>query len=188
MKKFKKMLAMCLATVMAVSITSVGVFADETKKFTYVDGMIDYSVYDSDMVYIQEHADKAAEYNAMLKTRAAIGRYDEWAWSRGIYSRTIESAISYNIFYYFVPTTTSMYFNAEITGLSVAPSLSVNKLNDDGTLTYVGSYNIASAGNNTYEWSNYKRSLNAGQKYVFGLWSNSDNWDYASIDIYKSAM
>lgn len=188
MKKFKKMLAIGMTAVMAISAISVGAFADETKKSTYVDGMIDYSVYDSDMVYIQEHADKAAEYNAMLKARAAIGRYNEWAWSRGIYSTTTGSAAGLSIYYYFVPTTTSMYFNAEVTGVSVAPSLAVNKLNDDGTLTYVGSYNIASAGNNTYEWSNYKRSLNAGQKYVFSLWSNSSNWNYASLDIYKSAM
>ena len=75
-----------------------------------------------------------------------------------------------------------------MTGTSVAPSLAVNKLNNDGSLTYVGSYDIRSTGNETYEWSNYRRALNAGQKYVFSLWSNSGNWSYASLDIYKSAM
>ncbi len=192
MKKFKKIISMGLVAVMAMSVMSMSGFAAETEKTaetkTIVEGMIDYSIYDSDMVYIQEHADKVAAYNAMLKSRASIGRYNEWSWSQGIYSTTSRSAAGISINYYFVPTTSSMYFNAEVTGTSVAPSLAVNKLNNDGSLTYVGSYDIRSTGNETYEWSNYRRALNAGQKYVFSLWSNSGNWSYASLDIYKSAM
>ena len=200
MKKFKKVMAMSWAAVMAVSAMSMSAFATENKTeeaieiarksgYTVIENMVDYSVYDTDMVYIQEHADKVAEYNTALKRRASIGSYNSWDWnSNGIYSRTTGSASGFNISYYFTPVNNYLYFNAEITGVSKAPSLAVNKLNSDGTLTYVGSYNVTSAGDETYEWSNYKRSLNKGQNYVFSLWSNSSNWSYSSLDIYKSAM
>lgn len=60
MKNVKKLLAMALTAIMAVSAMSVSAMAQET----IVEGKIDYSVYDSDMVYIQEDADMIAEYNA----------------------------------------------------------------------------------------------------------------------------
>lgn len=200
MKKFKKAIAVCLTAVMAMSVMSIGVFASSNETaiaenmavkagYTVVENMIDYTVYDADMVYIQEHADKAAEYNAALATRATIGSYTSWNWSsNGIYSRTTGSAAGFTISYYFTPVSNYLYFNAEITGAAKAPYLAVNKLNSDGSLTYVGSYNVTSAGDNTYEWSNYKRALNAGQNYTFSLWCGSGNWSYSSLDIYKSAM
>lgn len=199
MKKFKKILTMGCAVVMAVSVMSINSFASvNTKKaaelatksgYTVIDNMIDYSVYDDDMVYIKEHADRADAYNAKLYTRAAIGTYNSWDWSSdGIYSATTRRASGIAINYYFTPTNNYLYFNAEITGTSAAPYLAVYKLNSNGSLTYVGSYNVTTTGDETYEWSNYKRSLNKGQNYVFNLLSNSNNWSYASLDIYKSAM
>lgn len=200
MKKFKKVVAMCLTAVMALSVMSIGAFASSNETamaenmaveagYTVVENMIDYTVYDADMVYIQEHADKAAEYNAALKARATIGSYTSWSWSSdGIYSRTTGSAAGFTIGYYFTPASNYLYFNAEITGAAKAPYLAVNKLNSDGSLSYVGSYNVTSAGGEDYAWTNYKRALNAGQNYTFSLWCGSGNWDYASLDIYKSAM
>lgn len=200
MKKFKKIIAMGCVAVMAISAMSMSAFATNSKTqaaynlateagYTVIYNMIDYSVYDDDMVYLQEHADKAAEYNAMLNTRATIGSYTSWSWaSDGIYSRTTGSAAGFTIGYYFTPVNNYLYFNAEVTGTTAAPYLAVNKLNNDGSLTYVGSYNVASSGDNSYEWTNYKRSLNKGQNYVFSMWSGAGNWSYSSLDIYKSAM
>lgn len=200
MKKFKKVVAMCLTAAMALSMMSVGAFAsaDTTKMaesmaadagYTVVENMIDYEVYDADMVYIQEHADKTAEYNAALKSRATIGSYRSWSWtSDGIYSKTTGSAAGFTIGYYFTPVNNYLYFNAEVTGAEEAPYLAVNKLNSDGSLTYVGSYNVSSAGGDSYEWSNYRRALNAGQNYTFSLWCGSGNWSYSSLDIYKAQM
>lgn len=199
MKKFKKAIAMCLTAAMALSMNA-GVLASANTTemaeslaikagYTVVKNMIDYTVYDEDMVYIQEHADKVAEYNAALAARATIGSYTSWDWaSNGIYSKTARSVAGFTINCYFTPVNNYLYFNAEVTGVSEAPYLSVNKLNADGSLTYVGSYDVSSAGDDTYEWSNYKRTLSAGQNYTFSFWSSSGNWSYASLDIYKSAM
>lgn len=146
--------------------------------------MIDYTVYDADMVYIQEHADKVAEYNKNMSTRA----YSAWNWTtNGVYSRTTGSAAGFTISYYFTPVNNYLYFNVDITGGN-NPYLTVNKLNSDGSLSYIGSYNITSTGGENYNWSNKKRSLTSGQNYVFSLWNDSGNWSYSSIDIYKSSI
>lgn len=193
MKKFRKLFAMGLAAVMAISTISISAFADENVNeyagLTIVEGMIDYSIYGSDMVYVQEDADAVTAYNESLKSNGARAvSFSQWSWSRGIYSSTTYNIDAYTIPYYFVPTTSSMYFNAQVTGVTSAPRLAVNKLLSDGTLEYVGAYPISSAGNNTYEWTNYSRPLTAGQKYVFTLRTTAQDWEFASIDIYKSAM
>lgn len=200
MTNFKKAMAMSCAAIMTISAMGMSVFAssNETKAaekvaveagYTVIENMIDYSVYDEDMVYLQEHADKAAAYNVALKARATIGSYSAWDWSSdGVYSCTTRSAAGLTISYYFTPANNYLYFNAEVRGLSEAPYLAVNKLNANGSLTYVGSYYVTSSGDNTYEWSNYKRTLSAGQNYVFGLWCDDGKWSYAGLDIYKAAM
>lgn len=179
---------MSIAAIMAVSAMSISAFAATdvaTTDNNYSANAIDYSVYDSDMVYIQEHADMVAEYNANLnKIRTS---YSEWKWSYGVYSETSRNSSSIINDCYFVPTTTGIYFNVDVDGVSKTPYLAVNKLMTNGSLSYVGSYNITSTGNNSYKWENYKRTVSAGQKYVFWLMADT-NWSYASIDIYKSAM
>lgn len=190
MLKFKKLVALLSAVVMLFSMGCMGALADENRneELTIIDGMIDYTIYDSDMVYIQEHADLTAQYNARLNTARALSTtYASWNWNNGIYSFTSKNAAGITPGYSFTPVTNSMYFNAEVTNVNAAPYMTVNKLLSDGSLSYVGSYNITSIGGNSYQWTNYKRSLNAGQKYIFGLWANS-NWTFASMDIYKSAM
>ena len=197
MKKFKKLIAMGLTTVTALSIMSISTFAAETSAnvpsdLTVIDNMIDYSIYDDDMVYIQEHADKVAEYNAAVLERQASSRavsYVEWNWSNGIFSRTTGSASAYAIYYSFTPTSSYLYFNVDVTGSTYPTYMTVNKLNSNNTLTYVGSYYVDSVGNNNYSWDNYRRSLNAGQKYVFSLFVESSlsgtqsRWSSMSIDI-----
>lgn len=200
MKKFKKIIAMGCAVVMAVFAMNIGAFAATNKTeiaknnaveagYTVIDNMIDYSIYDEDMVYIKEHADKVAEYNAALKARRSINAYSAWDWdSDGIFTRTTRSAMLVTINYYFTPVNNYLYFNAEVTGAGTEPYLATQKLNSDGSLTYVGSFEITSKNDGTYEWSNYKRALTKGQNYVFSLCSRSGNWSYSSLDIYKTAM
>lgn len=194
--KLRKIITMGIAAVMAVSAMSVTAMAEESTEvttLTEVTGKIDYSIYDSDMVYIQEHADKIEEYNENLK-KARATSYSEWSWSNGIYSRTTGKASGIAIPYYFVPTTTSMYFNVEVYDAGInnssadeTPYLTVNILNSDGSLSYVGSYNITKVSDHTYQWSNYKRSLSKGTQYVFSLLA-ATNWGSSVLDIYKTSM
>lgn len=204
MKKFKRTIAMGCAAIMSVSALSVNVFASEAEKasaisaarnagYTVVENAIDYSVYDDDMVYIQEHADAINEYNKKLANTNGLTRamsYSAWNMNR-IYSFTDTGSMMYAIPYYFVPTSNSMYFNALVENISKQPYMAVNIVTDpsSGTLSYVGSYNITakSGAANTYEWSNYKRALTKNTKYTFTLMAYS-NWGYAEMDIYKSAM
>lgn len=187
--KLKKVVSAVSAFALVFAIGCVPSFAETSNdEYTVVDNMIDYSVYDSDMVYIQEHADLVAEYNETITnplTRATT--YTEWSWSNGIYSYTSRNSSAIAINRSFTPVNSYLYFNVDVSGVSSTPWLGVNKLNSNNTLTYVGSYNITSDGNNNYSWTNYKRSLTSGQKYVFSLLSNN-RWSTASIDIYKSSM
>lgn len=180
MKKFEKIVAMCLAVVMSITALSVSVSANEDA--------IDYSVYDPDMVYIVEDAMRTDEYNATLKSRSARGSTPVWDWDNGIYSETCGASSGFGLEYAFVPVNNYLYFNVEVGGVSAAPHMAVNKLNSDGSLTYVGSYYLNSLGNNTYGWTNYKRTLTSGQQYTFSFWYTDSTWTYAYVDVYKSAM
>ncbi len=188
MKKMnlKKMLTMALVAMMAISTMSISVSAEQNTKISTESGMIDYSIYDSDMVYIQEHADMVEQYNEQIKKTRAM-TYTEWSWSNGIYSRTSGVSSGILIPFYFIPTTNSLYFNVEVNGCSKVPYMTVNKYNSDGTLTYVGTYYITANGTNSYAWSNYRRSLTAGTKYVFGVLGDT-NWSSALIDIYNQPL
>ena len=204
MKKFKKIVALGCAAVMALSAMSMSAFADEAEKekaisiakdagYTVVENAIDTSIYGDDMVHIQEHADAINEYNKNLTNLNGIARASSYsAWNmNNIYSFTSRNTSLRAIPYYFVPTTTSMYFNALVENVSEQPYMAVNIVKDpsSGTLSYVGSYYIPakSGADNTYEWNNYKRPLSKGTKYTFTLMSYS-NWSYAEMDIYKTAM
>ena len=196
MKKLSKALVLCLLVVTIISTCCVGASAKQNENYTIIENMIDYNVYDSDMVYIQEHADKVAENNAKLyvartlPTVSTLATTDnEWNWtSRGIYSTTSRNALGFTLGYYFVPVNNYLYFNSEVTGDSDCdPGIVVQKLNSDGSTTYVGTYLVTSTGDGTYEWTNYRRALTAGQKYVFSFWGDTV-YSYASLDIYKAAM
>lgn len=184
MKNVKKLLAMALTAIMAVSAMSISAMAQET----IVEGKIDYSVYDSDMVYIQEDADMIAEYNAQRKMARAITDYPAWNMSK-VFSKTGGELVGLTIPYYFVPVNDYLYFNAEVLDGERAskPRLTVTLIKPNGDPYYVGSYYITSQGDGTYKWDNYKRALSAGSKYVFSV-QGTTNWDYVSIDIYKSKM
>lgn len=185
MKKFRKLLAMGLAVMAAVSAMSMSAFASTTVSAKQNSASIDYSVYDSDMVYVPEHAELIEEYsNSFASTRATTV---QWPWSLGIYSHAIGGNAGYVIPYYFTPVSNSLYFYVDVAGARSAPFMTVNKYNSDGSLFYVGSYYITSVGNGTYQWNNYRRLLNAGENYVFAVFAY-DGWDSMSIDIYKESF
>lgn len=204
MKKFKKILTMGCAVILSVSAMSINVFADEIEKekaisiakdagYTIIENAINYSIYDDDMVYIQEHADAINEYNKSLVALNSLTRATSYsAWNmNNVYSFTSTNTGLRAIPYYFVPTTNSMYFNALVENVNKQPFMAVNIVTNPstGTLSYVGSYNISakSGADNTYEWNNYRRALSTNTKYTFTLMALSD-WEYAEMDIYKSAM
>ncbi len=184
MKKFKAIISMIAVCAIIVSIGSSSVFAE--KRVTIIDNMIDYTLYDTEMVYVQEHAEKVAQINEQIKRNRAFS-YTSYNWNNGIYSSTSQGACIWNIGYSFTPVSNGLYFNIDIQGASAQPYLTVNKLLSGGTLSYVGSYPITSVGANNYTWENYKRTLTAGQAYVFMV-DSANNWNFGSIDIYKSAM
>lgn len=204
MKKFRKILTMCLTMVITISTMSISSFASESQTndaiavaeesgYTVIENMIDYSIYDGDMVYIQEHADAIEEYNKSLTEKNELLKatsYSAWNMNQ-VYSFTSRNASLKSIPYYFVPTTTSMYFNAKVENVGDRPYMAVNIVTNPstGTLSYVGSYYIdpKSGTTDTYEWNNYKRALSKGTKYTFTLMAYS-SWTYAEMDIYKSAM
>lgn len=201
MKKFKKFMVMGCAVAMSMTAMGINAFASETTDkaiaiareagLTVVENMIDYSIYGEDMVYIQEHADMVEEYNNKIKSRAARATsYTAWDMSK-IFSFTTRSGSLFAIPYYFVPTSSAMYFNATVKGISQQPFMTINIVTDPsaGTLDYQGTYYIPqkSGETTTYEWSNYKRPLTSGEKYAFTLIGYS-NWSYASMDISKSSM
>lgn len=186
MKKFKKLLAMGLAVMAAVSAMSMSAFASTTTLAEQNSASIDYSVYDSDMVYVPEHAELIEEYNnSSAITRATT--MVQWPWSFGIYSYATGSNSGYVVPYYFTPVSNNLYFYVDVAGAQSAPFMTVNKYNSDGSLLYVGSYYITSVGNGTYQWNNYRRSLNAGENYAFAVFAY-DGWDSMSIDIYKQSF
>lgn len=212
MKTLRKIFSTVLACGMLFSAVNVNVFAKksddeisaktpisflaakakavaEASGLTVIDNMIDYSIYDEDMIYIKEQADMVAEYNA-LKTQAANSSYTAWNWdTRGIYSRTSGRGNGLSINYSFTPVAKYLYFNSEITGNDIAPFLSVNKLQSNDDLEYVGAYYVTASGTNSFTWTNYKRTLTAGQPYIFSFWAgNGNNWSTLSVDIYKTAM
>lgn len=188
MKKFKKILTMGLAAIMAISAISMSAFAadGEDVNSSEDNSVIDYTVYDEDMQYIPAHAEIIEQYNQQIKRTRATS-YSAWSWSAGIYSRSTGSACAMIIPFYFTPVYNYLYFNVEVTGSSAVPYMTVNKYLSDGSLSYVGSYAITSSGSNTYEWSNKKRTLTAGTNYVFCL-LNDTNWSSATMDIYKTSM
>lgn len=173
----------------AVSAMSVSAFAEsslDNETVTSDNMKTEYTEYDSDLVYIPEHAAIIAEYNEKIKkTRRAS--YSAWSWNNGVYSFVMDRSSTMVIPYYFIPVANYLYFNVEIAGCTSEPYLTVNKYNVDGTLVYQGSYNIDSTGNNAYAWDNKKRPLTAGEKYVFSLLTD-DHWSSAIIDIYKSSF
>lgn len=186
--KLRKIITMGLAALMAVSAMSVSAFAAENDKYG-----LEYSAYDSDMIYVQKDADWVAEYNANLQRQKAITRA-YWDWSYGICSMSSSAAGGLIVPYYFIPASNYLYFNVEIkysNSTSVSAStgrLTVNKYDvATGNLTYVGSYNITKKDENTLNWTNYKRTLTSGQPYCFSILSDS-TWNSAIIDIYKSSM
>lgn len=184
MKKFKKIMAMGLAVIAAVSAMNVSVFA-ENAAVGAADTAIDYSVYDEDLVYIPEHAEMIEQYNEYLN-RVRIS-YVAWNWSNGIYmGSSAANVFSLYVPYYFTPTSNYLYFNIEVEDVSEVPYLTVNEY-DNGAFNYIGSYNITSIGSNNYAWENKKRTLNAGTDYVFALFSG-DNWATATIDIYNTSF
>ncbi len=187
--KLKTFAIMGLTAIMATISTNMSAFANssseiETSKLE--NAKIDYSIYDSDLEYIPEHAERIAEYNESIRNSRSTS-YAAWSWSNGMYSHATGRASGIVIPYYFIPITNYLYFNVEVEGSSTTPYLTINTYNANGTLGYIGSYNITSEGNNTYIWDNKKRSLNAGTKYVFALLNNT-NWSSASIDINKSSF
>ncbi len=204
MKKFKKLITISCIAIMAVSTLNLSAFASLADReaaaakareegYTVLDNMIDYSIYDDDMIYIKEQADAVEEYNKSLKNSNRAARLSSYsAWNmNNIYSMTTKSSSSLEIPYYFVPTANYMYFNTIIRNVNKQPYMTVNKLTNTstGTLQYVGAYNVDEKPGtaNTYEWNNYKRALDKGSKYVFAMWALT-NWSSMEIDIYKSAM
>lgn len=106
----------------------------------------------------------------------------------GVYSKSVGGSSACVMLNRFIPISNYLYFNVDVRGCSTQPFLTVNRYNNDGTLTYIGSYNIYKDGTNNYKWDNYKRSLTAGTPYVFSVLVNSSSWSSATVDIYKESM
>lgn len=185
MKNFKKLLAVALAAVTAMSVMGITAMAEVTSTGRNPD-KIDYSIYDSDMIWVQEDADMIAQLNEQLKESATI--LPTWNWSDGIFSVTSSSAAMFVNMPVFVPKYNYLYLNVEVVGAIAQPELVVGTY-DAGVINYYGTYPITETSTEgTYRFSNYKRALTAGKSYYLNVMSTKSNWRYANMDVYYESF
>lgn len=169
-----------------------------TENYTIVDGMIDYSVYDSDVIYVQEHADWVEAYNEYLMNNQVmaidssnpptIGQFEPWNWDTdGMYAMTVGPATMLTPQYYFQPINIRLYVDAAVEGVTAAPSLLMMTLDDNGKLEYkltkvLEEVKDEESGEISYVLDDKTIPASNGSRYIFSL-ASQNAWELATLRI-----
>ena len=180
MKKFKKIIAMCLATVMAMSVMCVGAFATETttENIQFVETDENGNVIDTvDIVYLEDVAE-AYEQNK-LKRWTSTSYYNL---ANGAFTMSGGSAAIVMCKKHFNANSSGrLYYHGEVTDENA--TLDIYDITNG---SYKGSFLLRDQGDGVYLRTGYITGLNtsSSQYYSFGLtYEGTDNFSsyYAAI-------
>lgn len=168
MKKFKKVIAMFLAAVMAMSVMSVSVFADTNEefeseiRFVVIEDGVEVEVLEP--IYIEEVAER---YEAEKMQRWASTTYYNLA--NGAYTISGGTASIVQCNRHFSPNSSNrLYYYGEVTGAS-----SVLNIYDVTNGTYKGSFLLQSQGGGVYSRNGYITGLSSSCYYSYGISAQS---------------
>lgn len=179
MKKFKKIIAMCLATVMAMSVMCVGAFADEpaNSNLQFYETDENGNVIDViDLVYLEEVAEAYEQTKLQRWTSTSYYNLANGPWNMsGRSAGVVQCGKHFN-----ANSSGRLYFYGEVTD----ENADVN-FYDINSGTYVGSFTLRNQGDGIYSRSGYIPGLSTSSShyYSFGLTAESHYFTtyYAAI-------
>lgn len=167
MKKFKKITAMCLAVVMAMSVMSIGALADvaepETDNIQFVETDKDGNVIDTiELVYLNDVAE--AYEQSKIRRWASTSYYNLGS---GPLTMSGDSAMVVQCRKHFNANSSGrLYYHGEVTDENASVDIY-----DITNRTYKGSFVLRNQGDGVYSRTGYVTGLNSSssQYYSFGL-------------------
>ncbi len=190
MKKLKRLLAMSLAAMTAVSAMSITAFAAADHEAKTVDPDVQVVAVDengNERIIPMFYDEKAAALSEQKsKLRASI---PTWSWSRGNYTVAVNGNSFYEPEYVFSPTSGRIGVDSILYGLNYTistPCIAVNDytIEQGGNNGYVGSFLYDSLGSGTYDISYTVRGLTNTHTFRFAIIGNG-NWSSGNISIHQ---